>query len=913
MVRRLDLSRLASCIEQGYTVLVPNQRIRTACLHSYAQGRPSNSFLTPDINAIDIWIRNRWAQSGNEGRLPFARRRLLATVEEALIWLDIIDRELAENPLLNVVETAASAQHAYQLFRLWLDDGSDPDLLPPRSSVRELSLFRRWAGRFGEFCSEHQVISLADATHTLMRELAAGNPDVPEQIAVLNFYQPPPLYSRLFELLTHNRPERRITTAAAHRPAGAVKTSFPDFEHEARACAEWARDVASQDPQHHVGIIHPDDDGSLQILERVFRDVFVPETLLHPTRPAQAFNSFSTSTPILDSGLISDALLVLDLGTEDQDSLDFCRLLRSRFLTGHEEEQEQRLLLEARLRDIVNTRCTLSQLVGIMSRDDAPYHCPLLAASLLRLLTLLRENRKPGSPGSWARLFGRQLELMGWPGPTAMRDPHQQQLLQQWQNTLDRFAGLDPLFPSISREKALASLRTLLLKSATYPAFDSRCQVSFYTLNDAAGTDFTHTWFLGFSDQAQPSPPSPSPFLGHDAQRQAGIPGSQSQVQLLLARQALDIVCRSTTVEIRGSFHLQDGDEQFRESCLLEAFAPSTPPDVTPTVMNQRALADLARHQPVRVADEAPVPLSTTEKLTGGQAIVSDQSSCPFRAFARHRLRAESLEIFRNGLDARARGTATHIALEHLFRQIRSRDALQALDDSQLDAAISHSVGQAVDALQQRFPQQMTPRFSDIEKTRLTKLLHGFTELEKQRDAFDVVATESPLDWSLDQLNINLKIDRIDRLNDGSLAVIDYKTGNNRTSPVSRLAETRPENLQLPLYYSAASRHLDPPVNCVAIAQVNSRRTAYSAVAATDNFHPGVKPVAETKEFSQDWQTVTDHWQRLIAQRAADFLAGQAQVDPVNGSKTCNYCDLQPLCRIQELQPTGESDEGTES
>ena len=36
----------------------------------------------------------------------------------------------------------------------------------------------------------------------------------------------------------------------------------------------------------------------------------------------------------------------------------------------------------------------------------------------------------------------------------------------------------------------------------------------------------------------------------------------------------------------------------------------------------------------------------------------------------------------------------------------------------------------------------------------------------------------------------------------------------------------------------------------------------------------------------------------------ADFLAGEASIDPKDGTNTCNnsYCDLHSLCRIHELE-----------
>jgi hypothetical protein len=36
----------------------------------------------------------------------------------------------------------------------------------------------------------------------------------------------------------------------------------------------------------------------------------------------------------------------------------------------------------------------------------------------------------------------------------------------------------------------------------------------------------------------------------------------------------------------------------------------------------------------------------------------------------------------------------------------------------------------------------------------------------------------------------------------------------------------------------------------------------------------------------------------------ADFLAGQAAIDPKNGTRTCedSWCELRSLCRIRELE-----------
>jgi hypothetical protein len=43
-----------------------------------------------------------------------------------------------------------------------------------------------------------------------------------------------------------------------------------------------------------------------------------------------------------------------------------------------------------------------------------------------------------------------------------------------------------------------------------------------------------------------------------------------------------------------------------------------------------------------------------------------------------------------------------------------------------------------------------------------------------------------------------------------------------------------------------------------------------------------------------------ENWRHLIEQLARDFLAGRADVNPIDPLKTCERCGLQVLCRIAE-------------
>ncbi len=901
---RLGHGALDQYLEADYLILVPNQRIRDALLASYGASRSNRCWYTPDINAVDIWIAHQWQRLGSRGKPPFASQRLLNSNEETLLWLGIIEASQREIPLLNINETAASAQRAYRLYRLWLDDGEQVDALPPASGIPEFNQFREWSQRFLELCHARHLVSLVDATRSLVRALESGLFEPPPRVILVNFYQPPPLYSALISQLGRSGESRIVRSVEVGQefvPSG-VFHSFDDFASECRACADWAAGIVHAHPDQQVGILFEGNSHKLKTLERIFLDVFSPFSFLAVSELSSPFNRVTDPIPLTDSGLIGEALLILNLGDETQDSADFCRLLQSPALLAWEEEREQRIQLELHLREKVSATCSLSQLLRIMSREHKPYFCPQLAGALLQLNSQNRGTRVPRDATYWSEFFRGQLETLGWPGPLAEQDAIQSRLVERWRQLLVEYSRMSVLLGPLDRQAARSRLLSLCQTAGQKSSFDAGCRVSLLSNSDAVGLEFDHLWFLDLSDQSQPPAPNPSPFLLHSAQKAARIPGSHSDIQLQNARREFAILCRSTSGEIHASYHRSDGDDQFRPSSLAASFKETEVADTRRLYLNRLALAGAGRRQLLTPPADDPVPLADTVNPGGGQAILSDQSSCPFRAFARHRLKARQPESFSNGLNARYRGTALHIALEKLFTDIRSLSQLQNLTGTARKDLINRCAQQALEFLASRFPELMTPRFSAIERNRIIALLDSFLEMEAQRPEFQVFATERSVTWQHQQLQIDLKIDRIDKLADGALALIDYKTGKS-IPQLNGLLKPRPENLQLPVYHAAVSGATTEAVEAIVFAQLHVARTAYTGLAANSGFHPDVKSVSEEKEFQQDWSALTADWHLKLAKLADEFCEGVARVDPVNAAKTCAFCDLQPLCRIQELGP----------
>ena len=182
---------------------------------------------------------------------------------------------------------------------------------------------------------------------------------------------------------------------------------------------------------------------------------------------------------------------------------------------------------------------------------------------------------------------------------------------------------------------------------------------------------------------------------------------------------------------------------------------------------------------------------------------------------------------------------------------------------------------------------------------RLVRLLTEWLDYEAARIEFEVADTEVERTVHIAGLTLDLRLDRIDRLNDDSLLVIDYKSGN--VSPKS-WSLPRPDDVQLPLYAGFALGD-DEVLGGLVFAKV---RTGNLEFAGGVLIHRALSPQASkgTSSLVKNQLTLEQllDWRDCIEQLAQDFLDGRAEVDPRDYPETCERCGLQSLCRIQERE-----------
>jgi hypothetical protein len=182
-------------------------------------------------------------------------------------------------------------------------------------------------------------------------------------------------------------------------------------------------------------------------------------------------------------------------------------------------------------------------------------------------------------------------------------------------------------------------------------------------------------------------------------------------------------------------------------------------------------------------------------------------------------------------------------------------------------------------------------------------LMQYWVSLEAERSDFVVEACEKQYLVELEGFNLNLAIDRIDRLmNDaapGGLVVIDYKTG----SQVSHRswADDRISEPQLPIYAALALQGEE--VVAVCLAKIRSDESKFIGIA-DEEVLPGINVLSKARAGSaferfEDWATLKQHWHTSLTSIAQEIKSGIATVTFAKESDL-DYCDVKPLLRLPE-------------
>ena len=885
----IPLVQIFDAVDRGVTVVTGNKRLAGATRQAFEQAAIDKGlevWPTPDILPWAVWLQKLWEEAVISGGAP-APELLLTSQQEQRVWEDIITESVAEQPLQQVAGTVRRTQEAWQLMQSWLLPLDDVVFRHNSDSAA----FLEWASKFEAKCTKKGWLPIARLPDDLQHSVQAGKLAAPTELVLIGFDEFTPQQQSLLQTLVE-------AGCAVHWMQLAEKESLTarigcvDVRQEAATMARWVRQRLDENPGTEIGVVVPELAAQRNIVVQAFDEILVPHALQPGSQSIARPYNISLGPPLSAYPIIHTALRLLGLLRPTISLEDVGDLLRSPFIAGWEQEASARALLDGRLRETGELHISVRTLRYYASQTNKSYSCPVLAGNLDAWVKAARDCPRTDSPGQWSERFAGLLKAIGWASGRPLSS-EEYQATEAWRELLGSFSALERVTEPMAVSAAVAQLRHMA-GERTFQPQTGAVPVQVLGMLEASGLQFDHLWIMGLHDGAWPVSPRPNPFIPLNMQRDAGLPHSSEERELHVSR-AITRRMLTSASEVVMSFPQRSGDEELRPSPLITDLS-IVKPEALRLWPASTWKEDVHRSAKLTTLEEDPAPPLENEEVSGGSAVFKLQAACPFRAFAELRLGARALRQADIGLDAMARGSLMHRVLEKVWQALDSHEQLIRMDAAQLEALVDAIVADAIGEIANRYPQTFTRRFRELEAERLRQQVLEWLELEKQRVPFRVVEKEEKHEATAGGVRVQLKIDRIDKLDDGRQVVIDYKTGE--VKPSQWFGE-RPDEPQLPLYSMAVSGDIAG----VLFAQVKAGGMAFKGIAENEGLVPGVRTYESLKQTREanSWSEVLRDWRATMEGLGEAFRRGEASVDPKQYPATCTYCELKPLCRINEL------------
>ena len=935
-----NIDHLAHELTAHSQILVPNRRLArhiTSAWGQHCSQQRQRAWRQAPVQTLDAWLLECWRQLQDRAYPDGFAHSIISPHAERLIWEQLIDGD-ADNPIgIDGVAFARLAQAALQNLERW----QVPFTELAHSAHEASRHLLRWHKMFAAVLANKQLLTLAQAQTFVWRAFEQGFLSKSMRVVLVGFNtELAPLYQHIINAAF----TESINWAEPEKTAPKTICKASNDSDEITQAALWAKNIVDTQGQQRVGIVFPNLASQRHRVDRIFRDVFTPTYCLPDTPHGLPPFNISAGIALGDTALISSALHLLQLQRTPQPLEFYYSLLNDPFWGDAAKEQSARARCQILLRKGYKLQPGSGDLRFGMKRAEDELSPPAdrdrdtdthaahtntdINAKLSQRLQQFedrcrRQNLSSSQKNNavtkrftdWAEEFSTRLNILGWPGTRTLDSiEYQQQTL--WLDMLVEFAGLDSAIDPVDSHTALTQL-SRLCRSRIFQPEGSDSPVQVLGLLEAAGLHFDQLWLAEMHDGQWPQTPDYNPLLPVALQRLHNMPRSSAEAEIDIARQLLSDFERHCTALV-FSFAARDGDSERQLSRLLDSHLLSRdllnrnlPELNAPLSKGHALLSDIlsSANKPVlqQIAiDQGPALSLQDSPIRGGSGILRDQARCPFNAFAIWRLGAEALPEPTFGFSPIERGVLVHHALEIFWAQCEDSDTLNSMDEAGRSALLEQSIATAINQAKKDRPDLFGPRFSTIESQRLHALLSSWLDIEQARKAFSVSAREQKINFQLGELNLSLRIDRIDQLEDGSIMLIDYKTGS---ASIKGFADERPEEPQLLLYALATELETsEQSLAALAFAQVSAGKgVALKGVTNQTDLAPGLSDL-EASGLEKNWALTLDLWRERLTSLAEEFCAGNAEMAFYSQTAARYQSQLLPLNRWLEINPIDETD-----
>ena len=809
-----------SLVDPNDTIIVANNRQVLAIKKSISELHGPTKI--PQIFSYRSWLEKYWKKNS-----PLRSTRLLSPLELRFI-VQKITKKNSSNYSEAIIDELIKCYAICKIYSINISK-------IPSFSSSPSTLFIKWIREFEILKKTNKFIDATDlpslVIDLLMKNTKGGN------YFSYGFKKNTPEQNEIFKILDCK--ELKANTLKNNIQA----IAFNDQESEISRIARWANETITKNPGSQVGIVIP----NLSELQHLVRSSFDEEfnsTLIEIHH--KPYN-ISLGKPLSHYPLIKDLLSILKISTQiirGTIELDeFNKVITSPYVKGAQVELNSRSLSVTKILSL-SLKETSTKKILFLLKD-----CPILIG-ILNELQLLRFNKEKILE-DYLDSINQILSCWGFTSDRILSSS-EYQLFEKYQieslilNKLSDSEIKENLFDAISILKSHLSCVIFQPKSGV-------STIHILGSLEAEGLFFDHAWVSSMTSNFLPSKMKIPLFIPQKTSVEYSLPSSSF---LLI------------TKESNETFHALNNlsnDLTYSYAKLINS-RKELPSPYIKFIDYPDYASPKVKPRELDYIDDSKAPKIKNFNIRKGVMTLKNQMSCPFKGLC-ERFQIDDFDSHHIGLNRLEQGNLIHSILETFFNEVNSKVLLSNLSENELGKLIKNHTEYAIKGL----PKD---KFKFIEKIRLINLIHNYIDLEKQRSDFEVVETESSTEVNIDGLKFLTRIDRMDRLEDGSNLIIDYKTG--KSIKVSQMLGDPIEQPQLPIYAITNS------VDSVAFATINSNNCQFNSI---------------TKNKSE-WDEQIKEWTLSLNNSSKNFQNGVASVLPTKNA--CDYCGYDLLCRVNK-------------
>jgi probable DNA repair protein len=849
-------------------IITPNNRLQKVLSEDLARKamNEQSSYVVeaPPVNTLAEFIEMLWENAQYAGYKPALSKSLITQERAFVLWASIIQNDDSLSTIMQPTELAQLAAKSFRHLLLWQ---IDPLSLSPDSE--ESTHFKRWANAYT--LQTKSNVNEEQALAIIIDAISDGVIELPQKVILWAFDEHPPLYARLFEAM------KNVSTVeeqhGSNFDAVVNKTSCFDNQEQVKKVAAWAYNTLEREPTAKIAIVVPDLLQRKRAILNALNETFEPQVILPSTPDYVPPYNVSAGDPLSSQPIIHIAQTLLNIGLNTTDIKSLRSVLLSPFIANAEKESGKRSLFDLTLMEASNEL----SLLQLLSLERCP---PLFAKQITQFSSVLALSPDKDTVANWLKRFEAALLDIGWPGDRSTNSK-EYQALKQHTEMLHRACN-HYSSDLVSMSQALFYYN-LAVNNTIYAPESKGSPIQVLGMMEAAGLTFDYMYILDMNDNVWPPAAAPNPLLPELLQIENKMPHCDAQRELEFSANLIERF-KTSCKQLTFSYCKMDRERELTPSFFV---AGESIPDSDFSINSLNHVDLLYKQIPVNIIEDKQIPFPHKE-ASGGVSLLKDIANCPFSAFIKHRLKVRDMPVSTMGFNPSQRGELLHLALDNLWRDLKSQEALLALSDEAVNARIEVAIQAAIDEF--TIQDDVEPVLLGLERSHLLKTINKWLNIEKERPPFIVESTEKREKLSIGPIILSIRLDRVDSIIDtGNKAVIDYKSGSASCSELFK--EDTFKDAQLPLCALTQEN-----VEMVAYGSLKRGYETMNGIADNDSITTTKNRHIKIREAKKSLAAMIESWKSRLVNLANDYIEGNIDITP--SATSCTYCPGQLICRV---------------